>query len=147
MHLTSSNTTTDSAEYQGVNKDVNTGKSANIVIDLSNVVSGLFDKCRIVRIQYVDNTEIANIDVIDEIDLPSGNSLTYTDLGNKTLNTVTIEEFNANTGSDFTVATLEKKDNILFAADVRETTWKPMINGEEYDARSYRFTGSNKLIL
>ena len=35
MHLTSSNTTTDSAEYQGVNKDVNTGKSANIVIDLS----------------------------------------------------------------------------------------------------------------
>lgn len=147
IHLTSSNTTTDSAEYQGVNKDVNTGKSANIVIDLSNVVSGLFDKCRIVRIQYVDNTEIANIDVIDEIDLPSGNSLTYTDLGNKTLNTVTIEEFNANTGSDFTVATLEKKDNILFAADVRETTWKPMINGEEYDARSYRFTGSNKLIL
>lgn len=56
IHLTSSNTTTDSAEYQGVNKDVNTGKSANIVIDLSNVVSGLFDKCRIVRIQYVDNT-------------------------------------------------------------------------------------------
>jgi hypothetical protein len=30
----------------------------------------------------------------------------------------------------------------LFAANIKESTWKP-----QYDARSYRFTASNKLIL
>lgn len=148
IHLTTSTTNSNTTDYEGVGKDVNTGKSAQIQIGLSNVVSGLFDKCRIIRLNYTDYTEIATIDVIDEIDLPETSQvLNYTDLGNSTLNTITIEEFNSKIGSDFTVGTLEKKDNILFAADVRETTWKPTLNGKEYDARSYRFTGSNLLDL
>lgn len=142
MHLTTSNTN-KSYFYEGVGKDVNTGKSAIIDIDVSNVISGLFDKCRIVRIKYVDNSQQPTIDVIDEIDLPqSSNSLNYCDFGTKIINTLTVEEFNSYKSSNFTAGTIEKKDNILFAADIKEATWKP-----DYDARAYRFTEHNKLIL
>lgn len=142
MHLTTSNTN-NNYFYEGVGKDVNTGKSAIIDIDVSNVISGLFDKCRIVRIKYTDNSQQPTIDVIDEVDLPqSSTSMNYQDFGTKILNTLTVEEFNSYKSSNFTAGTIEKKDNILFAADIKEATWKP-----DYDARAYRFTENNKLIL
>jgi hypothetical protein len=66
----------------------------------------------------------------------------YEDTGNSLLNTITIEEFNNISVTSFIPATIEKKDNRLFAANTLTNTWNPT-----YDARAYRINREGKLIL
>jgi len=127
----------------GNNKDVNSGKSVNFKVKLNDIPEGLFDNIRLIRIKYNDYTEDPVIEVFQENEITtSTNEYTFNDTGGTAINTITIEEFNKIQESTFTAGTIEAKNNILFAANIKESTWKP-----EYDARSYRFTANNRLIL
>lgn len=148
VHLTSSNVSGGLQYYKGSNKDAVTGKSVNFKIKLNDIPEGLFDNIRLTRIKYNDYTEQPIIEVFQEASINSDISeYQFSDNGGAPLNIITVEEFNKIQESAFTAATIEQKDNILFAANIKESTWKPTINGEEYDARSYRFTLDGKLIL
>ncbi len=143
IHLTDSEVSQGQKNYMGNNKGVNSGKSVNFKIKLNDIPEGLFDSIRLIRIKYEDFTEPPTIEVFQEGQISSSvNEYTFNDTGGSVLNTITIEEFNRIQEGTFTAGTIETKNNILFAANVKESTWKP-----EYDARSYRFTAGNKLIL
>lgn len=143
IHLTNSEVSGGQKNYMGNNKDVNSGKSVNFKVKLNDVPEGLFDNIRLIRIKYNDFTEDPQIEIFQENEISSStNEYIFNDTGGNVINTITIEEFNKIQESTFTAATIESKDNILFAANIKESTWKP-----QYDARSYRFTASNKLIL
>lgn len=142
IHLTDSSVSGGQQTYKGNNKDINSGKSVNFVVKIEDI-SGLFDNIRLIRIKYNDFTEDPVIEVFQEASISEGvEKYTFNDAGEQILNTITIEEFNKIQEGAFTAATIEAKDNILFAANVKESTWKP-----DYDARSYRFTAKNRLIL
>lgn len=126
------------------NKGVLTTKAAIIEIPLTDNVVSLYDKCRIIRITYNDKTETPKISVVDSINISSTtNAIQYTDKGTEIeSDSITIEELNVSTNNEVTAATLSTKDNIMFAANIQDVTWKP-----EYDARAYRFTKYGKLLL
>lgn len=146
VHLTTSNTTSDSNDYEGNGKGTNSNKSVILNINLSydNVTYNyLYDYIRIYRIHYSDRTKLPTIEVSGEIKIPTNvDSIQYEDTGTSILDTITIEEFNAITNSTFVPATIEKKDNRLFAANIVSNIWNP-----EYDARAYRCTKEGKIIL
>ena len=146
-HLTESDSNSSINEYEGSEKGISSNKSAIISIPLlydnSMYYGYLYDYIRIYRIHYNDRTELPTIEVAGEIKIPSNvDSMQYEDRGISILDTVTVEEFNNITNSTFIPATIEKKDNRLFAANVVTNTWDP-----EYDARAYRCTKEGKLIL
>lgn len=148
VHLTKSNASSELNAYSGTEKGQLTDKSVVMIIPLTDSNSGInynsfYNRCRIYRIKYVDNTELPTIDIIDEVNISSNVAqLTYEDRGGNALSSVTIEEFNAKNDSTFTPSTIEKKDNILFAAGIKQSTWDP-----EYDARAYRCNIQNQLYL
>lgn len=143
IHLTTSNVSTGQQQYMGANKDINSGKSVNFTVRLNDIPEGLFDSIRLIRIHYSDYTEDPIIEVFQEATISASiKEYSFTDVGGTALNTLTIEEFNKTQESSFAAATIEAKDNILFAANITEATWKP-----DYDARAYRFTSNGRLIL
>lgn len=142
IHLTDSDVSQGAKNYMGNNKNVNSGKSVNVRISLSNIPTGLFDNIRLIRIHYDDFSSTPTISVCQESSLTNSSSyFNFTDIGG-VINTLTQEEFNRIQEGVFTASTIETKDNILFAANVKESTWKP-----EYDARAYRFTKKHILLL
>lgn len=142
VHITPSDPTDYYQNIVGANKGTNCGKGVTIKINLKEIPQGLYDNIRIFRVKYEDFTELPIIEVCGESTLRSNsNYYRFTDVG-IVINTITLEEFNRTQEMPFTAATIESKNNILFAANVEESTWKP-----KYDARAYRFTKGNKLIL
>lgn len=148
IHLTTSDVTGGLQSYEGANKNISSGKSVNFKVKLNEIPEGLFDNIRLTRVRYNDYTEEPIIEVFQEAGINSAiNEYQFTDTGGAALTTITAEEFNKIQENTFTASTIEQKDNVLFAANIKESTWKPTLNGEEYDSRSYRFTKGNKLIL
>lgn len=125
---------------QGSNKNINSGKSVTLSLKLHQSAL-LFDKMQVLRIRYEDKSVQPTIEVIDEIDI-NDTTINFQDRGGKSINTITLEEFNSNKAVDQIVSTIEKKNNILFAANVTENTWNP-----DYDARAYSFSSSNVINL
>ena len=101
VHLTDSNTSSSLNEYHGLDKEVSTGKSVKMTIDLVDKTTGInynsyYTNCRIFRIFYNDNTALPTIDVIAEIKSSStATSIEYEDLGGTPINTITLEELNS----------------------------------------------------
>lgn len=148
VHLTKSNTEEELNKYSGTGKDEPSGKSVKISIEITNSTSGInysyyYDGCRIYRIFYKDNTDIPTIDIVDEIMINQDTTvIQYEDLGSNKIGQITIEELNAIQNYSFIPSTIEKKNNMLFAAGVQQNEWDP-----EYDARAYRCTSTGRLIL
>lgn len=147
VHLTTSDGSESLNDYKGSEKNVNSNKSVIINIPLSyedNLHYGyLYDYIRVYRIFYKDRTELPTIEITGEVKIPTNvDEITYEDNGNSTLSTITLEEFNSVTNVAFIPATIEKKDNRLFAANTVIDTWNPT-----YDARAYRTNKDGKLIL
>ena len=148
VHLTDSNTSGSLNEYHGLDKEVTTGKSVKMTISLVDKTTGInynsyYTNCRIFRIFYNDNTELPTVDTIAEIKSSSNStSIEYEDIGGSPINTITLEELNSLTNNSFVASTIEKKDNRLFAAGIKENTWRT-----DYDARAYRYTKEGRLIL
>lgn len=138
IQLTDNNPGQDYNEIEGQNKGEYTGVS--VIMSIDDIIDS-YDICRIYRIKYEDNSEDPTITIADEVPI-NGNSITYEDRGDTSLSSVTIEEFNILYYNNFIAATIDKKDNRLFAANVTEDSWDV-----DYDARSYRVNKQKKLKL
>ena len=141
-----------------ISKDLTKGESKKILGQLSEENSGLgcvlkftynntgeFNRIRVIRVQYKDNTSIPDIYVINEFDIDSKvgtKTVTYTDNGSQFVNKLTIDEFAALIPYDFSTKTLTKLHNRLFAANVKENTWDV-----SYDARAYRCDSNGNVRL
>lgn len=137
IHVAEGDTSSGSQKYKGTGYDKNAGKSVTIKAKLHN---NDFDKIRIIRVAYYNNTSIPEISIIDEVDLTyNQKEIVYTDYGLSYLSELTIDEFNALLSYQFTPQTLAKMNNRLFAANITEQSWTPKdSNGNDYDARTYR---------
>lgn len=140
IHLTSSSSNVDSQDYEGDYKGTSSNKSCVLRAPL---FTKNFDKCRIISIRYIDNNENPTIVIVDEVTVDRNSDyITYTDTGNSYMGEITVEEFNSMTGYQFAAKTITKKDNRLFAANIKEESWNP-----EYDARAYRANVSGSVRL
>ena len=140
VHLTTSSTNVESQNYMGEYAGVNSGKSCILKAPL---YTRDFDKCRIISIRYEYNNQNPTIVIVDEISIdPTISEINYTDSGNSYMGEISIEEFNNLTGYQFTAKTIAKKDNRLFAANIKEESWNP-----KYDARAYRANTSGQVRL
>lgn len=148
VHLTKSQTEEELNNYKGIGKEESSGKSVKLNITITNSTNGVnygnyYDGCRIYRILYTDNTQLPTIDIIDEVIIDKNTQIVqYEDSGSNKIGEITIEELNAINNYSFIPSTIEKKDNILFAAGIKQNEWDV-----EYDARAYRCTSSGRLIL
>ena len=133
--------TISSNEESGNITDDNTGKSVRLTVDLSNT-SNTFTRAKIISIRYKNNTSIPEIYVIGDIVL-SNNVLSYEDTGSNILSELSIDELNSLASYPFIPEAIDSKDNILFAANVTESTW----DISDYDTRSYRSNTSNEVRL
>lgn len=138
VHLTSSRTESSGKSYKGVLANQNAGKSVKIK---ATGISTNFNKARIVSVHYFSNNELPVISVVDEIDVTT-DSIYYEDRGSTVLNELTVEQFNDMIGYDFIANNIEKLDNMLFAANIKENTWDI-----DYDARAYRCNPSGVVKL
>lgn len=118
----------------------NTKRSINISIEVDQKDVSNFKYIRIYRIYYKDITENPEVDIATELALSSTN-INYSDSDNTILSSITIEELNS-IKQNIIAATIETKDNILFAANSKDTLWDI-----EYDARAYRFSQEKILLL
>jgi len=92
VHLTTGVTSQDSQDYIGTSKGNTSGKGCILSIPL---VNHDFDRCRIISIQYLSNTTLPIISVVDELLITTDDdSIVYTDTGNNALGELTIDEFN-----------------------------------------------------
>ena len=132
IHLTTSTTNQSDMEYEGAYPNTSSNKSVTVSAYLTD---NSFEKCRIIRISYINNNELPVITVVDEINIETGNNnINYTDTGTTSLAEITIDEFNNLVSYQFSAVALAKLQNRLFAANITELTWDP----GDYDARAYR---------
>lgn len=145
IHLTNSVTSQGSSEYKGTGLNKSSNKSVMLSTELSLQD---FNKLRVIRLFYEQNNSTPVISIVDEIDIPDGQTdIQYVDYG-ATLSDISIDEFNAMTGYQFIAQTLAKMQNRLFAANVTENTWIPEDeDGNDYDARAYRANSEGSVQL
>lgn len=129
-------TTSDSRTTFGENKGTITNMGCQIQASFKN--DGRFDKARIFAIVYLDNTQVPDVYIANEIDIPNTVAdefitFTYNDTGNSYISKITIDEFNSYIPYEFNAKSIESLNNRLFASNVQEITWDV-----EFDARAYR---------
>lgn len=140
VHLTTSSSNVGSQYYEGAYAGNSSNKACHLRAPL---FTKDFSKCRIISIRYTENNQNPTIVIVDEINIdPTQDYINYTDTGNSYMGEISIEEFNNLVGYQFAPKTIAKKDNRLFAANIKEETWNP-----EYDARSYRANSSGTVLL
>lgn len=119
----------------------NSNKSVKLKANIQNV--GVFNKCRIISIHYSSNTAAPTINIVNEINIGTSDEIIYyEDKGNNYLSELTVEEFNALTGSQFAPKSIAKMDNKLFASNIQDLTWDV-----DYDARAYRANLAGTVLL
>ena len=119
----------------------NSNKSVKLKVDIQNI--GVFNKCRVISIHYASNTTLPIISIVNEINIGVDDTVIYyEDKGNNYLSELTVEEFNALTGSQFAPKSIAKMDNKLFASNIQDLTWDI-----DYDARAYRAKLSGTVLL
>lgn len=134
---------TDAVNSQSIigdEKETNSGKSIKLEVELS---TNSFTRAKVIRLYYKNNTEVPQIDIIDDVSV-SGTSLSFEDRGSS-VTEITVDEFNALVSYQFIPEVIESKDNMLFAANITEDTWD--VTDEEFDARAYRCNKSGNVIL
>ena len=152
VHLTASDAS--SIGYKTINylgsglnattgKGVDTGKSIQLKIDVSGVLG--YDKIRILSVYYYDFNEMPEITVISSSSISSAINgfVSYVDSGQGAIEEITTEELNAISENLFIPQYIESKDNILFAANIREVGKDDAFT--EYDVRAYQFNSSGKV--
>lgn len=141
VHLAESDSSSRLEDYYGSSKGSLTGKGVVLSAPLDTKD---FTRCTIIRIFYEDNDSAPTYSIIDDVEIsPASDEINYTDTGSSGISTLTQEEFNALTSYAFICNSITTVQNRLFASNVTETSWVPMIedvDGEivEYDARAYR---------
>lgn len=140
VHLDSSDVNSTLINHYGSGKGDSTGKGCTLEAPYTDKT---FSRCIIIRIFYEDNNTTPTYTIADDIELDSRlNTISYTDTGSSSLGVMTQEEFNAFTSYAFICNNITSLQNRLFAANIKEESWIPVIEQDgkvvEYDARAYR---------
>lgn len=115
---------------EGGNKDESSGKSVKVSIDLTN---NYFDRIRVISIRYEDSTSVPFINIIGDFDITQDQTIVSV-IDNGTYDgEIPAEEFSIVFKNLFSCRDIETKDNMLFAANIKESDFDV-----DFDARAYR---------
>ncbi len=127
----------DTLEYLGSEKGVTVNK--NISLTIAND-STIFNRIRIVAIEYQVYGQVPNYRIVGEFEVKDNSQIVITDSG-QSIGTYTQAEFTF-IQNDFVPKTLEIKDNLLIAANLK---YKYFELPDTYDCRVFRWNRSLKL--
>ena len=126
-----------STEVNGFSNDEDSVSSVGVSLQIKIYnASSSYNGIRIYRVEYISSTDTPIIYLINETQFSSENGnaiINFVDTGLTPINQYTVEEFNDNIYYDFIAQTICKKDNRLFAANLKESQWDVA-----FDARAYR---------
>lgn len=112
------------------------GKSVSMSIDVTGTV---FDYIKVYSVYYYNYGVAPIISLVLDTKIDKNKNIFYfSDGGASKLDVLTQAEFNIINSSLFIPAKIEQKDNILFAANIKEESWDL-----PYDTRAYQFKLNN----
>ena len=134
INITESNElATNTDNYEGSDLDVQTGKAVKATIEVE--ATG-YNRIRIVAIHYTTLQADPEIRIVEERDVSmEGQSISFVDAG-QNYGTYTLEQIRILGTYLFVPKEISVKDNILFPANITETSFDI-----DFDARAYRFAG------
>lgn len=116
-----------------------TGKSVKVRVNIDN--PAIVDRIRLISIYSYNYNEIPVISIVKDIPTNGKSTIILEDGGVSAVGELTLDEFNA-IGGDIPIASrIESKDDILFAADIKENSFD-----ENYDTRAYQFKNPSTTI-
>lgn len=127
-------------------QDTITNVGFRLKIDYSKYKK-LFNKIQIFRLSYIIPGQNPQITLIADNKLEDADGIHYyTDQGNQSLKTYTMDEFAAISGVAYVPQVIESNQNYLFSANVKDTS---VINIPitEFDARAFSFNKDGKIKL
>lgn len=140
IYLTKYSDGSKDTDIQGTSEDENS--EASVILNI-NLNENTFEYVKIYSIYYKNNKDLPVVNVIYQGKLnKSQGNFTYEDFGTSRIEEITIEEFNYISGFKLTPKILATKDNYLFAANVKDSTWDI-----DFDARAYRFSRIKSTLL
>lgn len=135
----------------GLEKDtINCGVSLRIPLEDDQ---SLFDHVYIYRVFYKQNGQEPQISLIYDRSIIESSEeddagevtkfMQYADTGQEALQTISLEEFNNLSGVYVIPKTIEAKDDILFAANIKDNQSELDEIAKEFDARAFRVDNKN----
>ncbi len=101
-----------------------------------------FDKVQIYRLQYIKANDNAKVQLIYDGDY--SDNFYFNDIGKKSLQDLTIEEFSSLSELQIVPSVIEQNQNYLFAANIKDETIIQL--NEDLDFKSYQFGTEYKKI-
>lgn len=118
---------------EGNAEDTTTSIGLRLHIPSQNVIQ--FDKIQIYRLQYIKANDNAKVQLIYDGDY--SDDFYFNDIGKKSLQDLTIEEFSSLNGLQIVPGVIEQNQNYLFAANIKDETIIQL--DEDFDFKSYQF--------
>lgn len=125
---------------EGNAEDTTTSIGLRLHIPSQNVIQ--FDKVQIYRVQYIKANDNAKVQLIYDGDY--SDDFYFNDIGKKSLQDLTIEEFSSLNGLQIVPGVIEQNQNYLFAANIKDKTIIQL--DEDFDFKSYQFGTEYKKI-
>lgn len=121
-------------------EDTTTSIGLRLHIPSQNAIQ--FDKIQIYRLQYIKANDNAKVQLIYDGDY--SDDFYFNDIGKKSLQDLTIEEFSSLNGLQIVPGIIEQNQNYLFAANIKDKTIIQL--NEDLDFKSYQFGTEYKKI-
>lgn len=118
---------------EGNAEDTTTSIGLRLHIPSQNAIQ--FDKVQIYRLQYIKANDNAKVQLIYDGDY--SDNFYFNDIGKKSLQDLTVEEFSSLNGLQIVPGVIEQNQNYLFAANIKDETIIQL--GEDFDFKSYQF--------
>lgn len=118
---------------EGNAEDTTTSIGLRLHIPSQNAIQ--FDKIQIYRLQYIKANDNAKAQLIYDGDY--FDDFYFNDVGKKSLQDLTIEEFSSLNGLQIVPGVIEQNQNYLFAANIKDETIIQL--DEKFDFKSYQF--------
>lgn len=118
---------------EGNAEDTTTSIGLRLHIPSQNAIQ--FDKIQIYRLQYIKANDNAKVQLIYDGDY--SDDFYFNDIGKKSLQDLTIEEFSSLNGLQIVPGVIEQNQNYLFAANIKDETIIQL--DEKFDFKSYQF--------
>lgn len=118
---------------EGNAEDTTTSIGLRLHIPSQNAIQ--FDKIQIYRLQYIKANDNAKAQLIYDGDY--SDDFYFNDIGKKSLQDLTIEEFSSLNGLQIVPGIIEQNQNYLFAANIKDETIIQL--DEKFDFKSYQF--------
>lgn len=125
---------------EGNAEDTTTSMGLRLRIPSQSVIQ--FDKVQIYRLQYIKANDDAKVQLIYDGDY--FDNFYFNDIGKKSLQDLTIEEFSSLNGLQIIPSVIEQNQNYLFAANIKDKTII-QLDGD-FDFKSYQFGTEYKKI-